>query len=547
MKKSELQWILIGFAILVAALAIRTFKITTIPSGITWDEAAIGYNGWSIWEIKRDEWLYRLPIAFKSFGDFKAPFAIYLVGFFTQIFGLNVLAIRLPFALAGIAAVAAMGWFAYEWRYNRIKDRGFVAISMAMIAFSPWHIHFSRAGFESSIALLWVIIGLAAWFRMIRLKQVAWLFVAVISFAVSLYTYHSAKLVVPLIGIVLLCMYYPFLWKQKIYTLLAGFLGVGLLSPLLYSSLFNEGATRLTQTSVVTIDVSFIEKLQLLVSNYLAHFTPSFLFLGDFDVASQGLYGWGILMPLHAALLILFAIFVCIDFIRRFGEIIKQNMLSFSIRSGGYTFPVLLILIGILPGALGIDQVPHTIRTLLALPGFVLLITRIIERVLITVQDSRVNQNIRGSHNEKNMVLKAVIGTGILIHILSVITMLHTYFTEFPAQSAQAFAAEYIPAMELSYKYATGDGYPEKDKIIISSEYGQPYIFTLFANKLSPIAYHNGVLIKYEFKEVDMGDLSRKNAVIFATQENEGFKAERADHVFYGPDGEPRFKVFVTE
>lgn len=550
MKKSTTQWILLGIFVILTAIAIRVYNLSSIPSGLTWDEVAIGYNGWSIWEIRRDEWLLRLPIAFKSFGDYKAPLAIYLVGFFTQIFGLNALAIRLPFAIAGSLAVAATGWLAYEWRYHSKSKWGYVVLSMAMIAFSPWHLHFSRAGFESGISLLWVILGLATWFRMRRVQNIYWLFLSILFFALSLYTYHSTKLVVPLLAFVLLISHWRYLLKEKLWVIAGAIWSFILLTPLLYSSLFNGGASRLSQTSVLSLDISTTEKLTLLFSNYLAHFTPSFLFMGDVVNARQGFGDWGILLPLHVGLPILFVIGVSIYSLYtaiKKDSSIPSSMAFFYLQGGGYLFPILLILIGVLPGSLGLDEVPHTIRTLLALPGYILFLLRIVESSISVVRHSKINQKIKGTHGEEDVVLKAVIGTAILIQALTILTMLNTYFTTFAAKSTQAFAAEYLPAMELSYQYASGEGKPKKDKIIITPEYGQPYIYILFANELSPIQYNNGILINYEFKDPDLGDLSRKNAVIFATPNDEDLKHIHATHELYGPDGSVRFRVFVTE
>ncbi len=49
------------------------------------------------------------------------------------------------------------------------------------------------------------------------------------------------------------------------------------------------------------------------------------------------------------------------------------------------------------------------------------------------------------------------------------------------------------------------------EKILFTSDYGQPYIYALFVRETNPIWYRGGSLIKYEFKdEINMDDLSRK-------------------------------------
>ena len=101
MKEMRKKWYLISFVlILLLATALRFYKLGQVPHGMTWDEAAIGYNGYAVLTTRRDEWLKRFPISFQSFGDYKAPLAIYLNGLFTFVFGMNLWAVRLPFALA---------------------------------------------------------------------------------------------------------------------------------------------------------------------------------------------------------------------------------------------------------------------------------------------------------------------------------------------------------------------------------------------------------------------------------------------------------------
>ncbi|NCQ11990.1 MAG: hypothetical protein GW809_07600, partial [Bacteroidetes bacterium] len=96
-KKPGIGWYwFLVLSILVLSIFLRFYKLGTVPHGMTWDEAAIGYNGFAIFNTRRDEWLQRLPVSFQSFGDYKAPLAIYLNGIFTYLFGLNLFAVRLP-------------------------------------------------------------------------------------------------------------------------------------------------------------------------------------------------------------------------------------------------------------------------------------------------------------------------------------------------------------------------------------------------------------------------------------------------------------------
>ena len=102
---SAKQYLWSVILVLLIATVLRFYNLGNVPHGMTWDEAAIGYNGYAIFTTRRDEWLKRLPISFWSFGDYKAPLAIYLNGFFTFLFGMNLFAVRFPFAVFGVMAI----------------------------------------------------------------------------------------------------------------------------------------------------------------------------------------------------------------------------------------------------------------------------------------------------------------------------------------------------------------------------------------------------------------------------------------------------------
>jgi len=66
-KKIKKHWFFLSclFVIGVAAF-LRLYKLGNVPHGMTWDEAAIGYNGFAVLTTRRDEWLIHFPISFKS-------------------------------------------------------------------------------------------------------------------------------------------------------------------------------------------------------------------------------------------------------------------------------------------------------------------------------------------------------------------------------------------------------------------------------------------------------------------------------------------------
>lgn len=547
------NWYWVGFVTLIVITVLtRFYLLGSLPHGMTWDEAAIGYNGFAIWHTHRDEWVHFMPLSFMSFGDYKAPLAIYLNGFFTFVFGMNAFAVRFPFALASVAAVVGFAWLG--WLVARITKlphpKLFSLIGMTLLTFSPWHIHFSRAGFESGMAtsfLIWGVSFLLAFiyskrepfsFKPLNMSYLV-LFLASGFLVASMYTYHSAKIVIPFLSLAVVGFWWPVWKKQWQQLLFIAVLSAVLLMPLVIDSVRGAGATRLSQTSIFSAPGSLTRKLTLFGQNFVTHFSPQFLILGETTTLRHGDGTWGVLLPTTAILVIVGALGLIRSFLaakKSTPAIPYQKALLFS---------VAWLCIGIAPAALGADDVPHSNRALLALPGFLLLAASGWLILVDAVSKSKLNLTVKGNHGEPHSVRNALIGTTVLLHGIFFLSYWNHYLTAFAAESSSAFQDGYLEAMEIVKQYEKGmNGKPEVDKIMFSSEYGQPYIYAIFSRKTDPIYYQGGSLIKYEFTDVDMGDFQRTNTLIVGTVGDTDLPLEKADYVVYGSDGKMRFQLY---
>jgi 4-amino-4-deoxy-L-arabinose transferase-like glycosyltransferase len=518
--------------ILLFAAGLRLFRLGDVPHGMTWDEAAIGYNGHAVITTRRDEWIQRLPVSFRSFGDYKSPFAIYLNGFFTLAFGMNLWAVRLPFVLVGIGAVLGMILLTRElgikigWKKKQLFWLSL--ISGILLASSPWHLHYSRAGFESGMALgftIWGVYLLIKAYNQGKFKFI-YLYSSVFFFALTLYTYHSSKIATPLLVIIILLWYRDTVIKNIKHLLFSGVGGGVVLYPLIKDSLFGKGLER-AGTLIFAQTDGFVDLVQIFFKQFFAHLNPAYLVMGQATSLRHGDGSWGVLLPITFFLFLSGLIF----FVKkvRTGKIDKN-----------YLFAMLWIAIGIIPAALGAELVPHSNRALLSLPGFLLLAILGLNDFSTWIKSTKINKKISGSHGEKSMVWVSIMGILILLQALFFIKYLNNYYNDFAKASATDFTDGYLEAFDYVKEL-------EKDtsKIVFTSEYGQPYIFALFSRKTNPIWYQGGSLIKYEFTKVDIGDLQRENTIIVAGKESEFIEASRADKVVYGSDGEVRFKIFI--
>jgi 4-amino-4-deoxy-L-arabinose transferase-like glycosyltransferase len=183
------------------AIILRTIWISDFPVGFTQDEAAIGYDAYSILLTGKDMWGERLPLILRSFGDFKFPLYSYLTIPFIANLGLNETAVRLPSALFGALAVLAV--------YFMVKvvsgNKDIALISSALLAFSPWHISLSRGAFESNLTTFFVPIGVGCF--ILGIKKPKYMVLSAIAFGLNLFTYHSARYFIIIFLPILLYLY----------------------------------------------------------------------------------------------------------------------------------------------------------------------------------------------------------------------------------------------------------------------------------------------------------------------------------------------------
>ena len=537
-KKPEIRWYwFLVLAILILSIFLRFYKLGTVPHGMTWDEAAIGYNGFAIFNTRRDEWLQRLPVSFQSFGDYKAPLAIYLNGIFTYIFGLNLFAVRLSFAIFAIIGIFGIILLVEEVFKSNRYSRYYALFAGLLMATSPWHLHYSRAGFESGIALTFLIWGLLFLVKLSKnnFKNIWQSLVVVFSFSAAIYTYHSSKVVVPLLLLTFFVLFFKKIVKNFKSLIFPALLFIGLLLPFIKDSLFGEGLTRAGVT-IFSSQITMLEKFIYILKSYGTHLSPNFLIFGETTTLR---HGTGFLGVLSVTTFIL-AILGLITFL------IKKDAIEKADNKYRHVF-LGLIVIGLLPAAISLE-VPHSNRSILALPGFILMAVYGANWMIGKVLATNVNKIVLGSHGEKNIILKSIIGSSLLVHIFLTVMFLSHYFTVFAQESADSFQDGYIDAFTIAQKYEKGlDGYPEVDKILFTSDYGQPYIYALFVRKTNPIWYRGGSLIKYEFTDkIDVGDLTRNNALVVGSNTDE-LPIENAEHIINGSDGKMRFQIFKTE
>jgi len=379
-------YIYLGLIIIFAALT-RLIGLEQFSPPLNRDEAAIGYNAYSLLLTGKDEHGVSWPLSFQSIGDYKMPGFIYLSLLPIKLFGLTVFATRFWSVLGGVLAVLGIYLVSFEilklLDFNKEKSKQIALISSVLITINPWHIHYSRLAFEANVNLTLFIYSV--WFLLKGLKQNNYLLGTAILWTGMQFIYSSTFVFLPIIFVAIFLLvnkYRPFLDLNKFKILLAVLiLGLGTFFAIKTVNQVSAAKTSITIFSdpylidrfnhlrgemqmnnpilakIVYNKISYFGPI--LINNYIKNFSPGFLFANAINHPWHGIYGQGFFYFIDG----LGFIFGCVYLLKM---LLKKK----------YQFPILLIfswlLISPLASAITIDA-PHATRSLYLLPIFLII------------------------------------------------------------------------------------------------------------------------------------------------------------------------------
>lgn len=240
MKK--LSWIIFAGIILIATI-LRFWNLGTAPDGFHADEAAYGYNAYSIMKTGRDEYGKQFPLILKSFYDYKGATYAYLTIPFIYFSGLNEWAVRVPSAIFGVLFVM----LTYALVYRISASYRLALLSMVLAAISPVGILLSRVQSDPLVCVFFLYLGFYVLLTSFKTNNLLLIFFAVVSMIVSFYTHPVARLfVVPMLAGV--GIRYWMTWNKNVRI---SFSAVFLCMTIIVGGLFISSAgTRFTQVSI---------------------------------------------------------------------------------------------------------------------------------------------------------------------------------------------------------------------------------------------------------------------------------------------------------
>lgn len=211
----------LGLIVLLAAF-VRLYNLGGSPLGILPDEALLGYDAFSILKTGHDHHGDLLPLYFRSFNDFPPGVSNYLAIPSIAIFGLNVWAIRFPFALLGVgttlfACLVATELFRGAGRQNAWRIGLLAGLFTAV---SPWAVTQSRIALPVASLSFFFLGGFWLALRARRLtlegQKSGWTWLAAgLMQGIAVWTYPTMKVIMVLFLAGLVLIYRPLFWKYR--------------------------------------------------------------------------------------------------------------------------------------------------------------------------------------------------------------------------------------------------------------------------------------------------------------------------------------------
>ncbi|MEK7159978.1 MAG: glycosyltransferase family 39 protein [Patescibacteria group bacterium] len=552
--KKNIYYIIL-LVIIFISLFLRLYKINSNPPSLDWDEVSMGYNAYSLLKTGADEYGNRLPLNIRSFGDYKPPLYTYLAVPSISVFGFNETGVRFPSAVFGFLSVIVIYFLVKEifkdWDKQR-KEK--LALLTALFwGVSPWSLQFSRTAFEGNVGLFFFMLGFLLFLK--GLKNPKIIAFAVISFSLSVYSYHSFVLVVPLFIIFCLLFFRKEVFTNIKYYIFALVIGLLFAIPVVSSFVSTGGSgSRLSMVSIFETDILIPSIKQLeydrlqgdtlgalfdnrrvvyfltVAKNYFDHWNPDFLFFNGDGGKQHHAVNMGMLYLWELP-------FILLGVYHLLQKRTKSSLLI-----------VIAFLIAPLPSAFSTGT-PHPVRAIVMAPFFSMFSALGVINALQKIS------------NIKYQILKIrikylIFSLGFLFFIFNFFYYIHKYYVHTPIEYSDWW--QYGNKEALSEAKSLEGKY---GKIIYTYKYDQPYIYYLFYNKIDPFWYQKNwdylktgnvermkrIIGKYEFRNINWErDSKLNNALLIGSPEEIPENAKGLIKTIYFLDGSVAFRVVGT-
>ncbi len=505
-KKSVLFLLCISLCL---SLFFSLFKFNESPPCINADEAAFGYNAYSLLKTGADEYGNTLPVRLKSFGDYKMPLYSYLSVPFIATLGLNEVGVR----SLNIFISLLFPFVVYFLIKELFEKNEIAAIGALLVSVSVAKGIVGRHAHEALLAAFLISLSSYFFIKFIKREYLRDALFFSGSLLLSLFAYQSSRLFA-IFFLVFAFGYFIYKKKLKSKLLVIGLIvvtiAIGSIADFIYKPtrvenllLFNNLGFKLKIIELRNEGGSqiFYNKLTVgvrdILTNEVTYFSPQFLALnGDSNLR----FGYKSLSPMT----LVEYIFIVIGFYYLFKN--KQRWRYFLLS---------IVLVSPLAAALSWNGESLT-RTLFLIVPLICVISYGVYHVLKKAR--------------KNKLLFPVVSLLIVAEFIFLFYSWDFYFNHYPKRPTN------IRAWQCGYaevtKYIKDNN--NKSKFYITQKNGEPYIFLLFYLQYPPEKYQKQALLTAA-DEYGFGQIERFDKYIFSTPDS-AFKEKNVSIIGYPDD-----------
>jgi len=185
--------------LILAGITVRFVYLRLVPPGFYYDEMDYVFTAESVSRSGRDlsgSWhpFSLLPL---QAANLTAELPVVFHVPFQRLFGFGYSSGRLPNAVFGVfTAVLTMALV-----HSLFRRSALTLITGALVLTNPWHIHISRTAYEAPISLFFQVLLVFGLHKLMTKQTLPGLGLAILGIFFGYFTYHGAKLTVPVLVI----------------------------------------------------------------------------------------------------------------------------------------------------------------------------------------------------------------------------------------------------------------------------------------------------------------------------------------------------------
>lgn len=473
------------FLVIIATISVflTVIQKTPVPPGFNSDEAAFGYNAYSLLKTGKDEYGTLLPLRLKSFGDYKMPLYSYLSVPFVAVFGLNEFSAR----ALNIALSFILPFCVYLLSEELFRNKKISLLSAFLVAVSLGLHIVARHAHEAYLAS--VLTTLTAYFTLKSLQKPSIKHITSLASSsfLLLFSYHPGRLFVA--AFLFFTFLFGFREKKKMFlvpAILLIVICVFSISDLIYKPerlknlafFSNEGFTLTIQELKTEGGIKYLYNplfigIKEIVGDHLTYYSPQFLIENGDENYRFGYPGMSIMTPVEY-------LFICAGIYFLFKNKEKWRW-----------FILFLIAVSPLSASLSWSKSSLTRSLFLLIP------------LLVTSSYGMYHgmKSIRSNLRTAGAVIV------MLVFLFFFIFEWDFYLFHYPKRLIT------IHAWQAGYKQVNSfikDNYGKYDTFYITRDIGMPYIFTLFYLQYPPQKYQKQAALtaadEYGFGQVEKFD-----------------------------------------